>query len=159
MGSTFEIANSAPYNDHTRLLNIGTKTHAQVDTFVTTFYEAPHFTFDGGGAAIATGYKGSVIIPYNGTITGWTLLSVDSANTAGAIVIYIEKCTYANFPSSWTAIYASDPPTITATNTKGQNLNASTWTTTVSAGDIWRLRVYSCTSILTALLVVNITRS
>lgn len=123
-----------------------------------SFSEALHFTIPGGGSAITTGYKGSVVIPFNGTITGWTVLSVDPSNTAGAIVIYVQKASYANFASSWTDIYGATPPTIAATSTKGQG-NASDWTTAVSTGDIFRFNVQSCSSLLTALLVINMTRT
>lgn len=123
-----------------------------------SFTESLHFTIPGGGSVITTGYKGSVTIPFNGVITGWTVLSVDPSNTAGAIVIYVQKASYANFPSTFTDIYASDPPTIAATNTKGQG-SATGWTTAVSTGDIFRFNVHSCTSLLTALLVINMTRT
>jgi hypothetical protein len=113
------------------------------------------FIIDGAGVAITTGIKGDLEIPFACTITSWTLM----ADQSGSIVVDIWKDTYANFPPTATVkITASAPPTI-STATKGQSSSLGTWTTTVSAGDIMRFNVNSCTSITRATLSLKVTRT
>lgn len=111
-------------------------------------------TIDGLGAAITTGVKGYVEVPFDGTITGWTLL----ADQTGSIVIDVWKDTYANFPPTVAdTITGSEKPTISSSN-KGQDLSLSTWTTSVTAGDVLGFNVDSCTTITRATLVIRISR-
>ncbi len=95
------------------------------------------------GVDILTGTKGYAIIPYSGTITGWTLV----ANGAGELVIDLWKDTYANFPPTIAdTITGTEKPTLSAVS-KNQDTSLSTWTTSVTEGDIIAFRVESCTSI------------
>jgi hypothetical protein len=69
------------------------------------------FIIDGGGSVITTGVKGDLQIPFNCTITAWTLM----ADQSGSIVIAIWKDTLANYPpTSADSIVASAPPTLTS---------------------------------------------
>lgn len=112
-------------------------------------------TIDGGGSAITTGVKGYIVCPYAGTITGWTILG----DTTGSIVIDVWKDTYANFPPLVAdSIAGSEKPTISASN-KGQDNSLSTWTTTVSAGDIFAFNVDSAATLTRVNLLINITRT
>lgn len=109
------------------------------------------FIIDGGGAAITTGIKGDLEIPFAMTITGWTAL----ADQSGSIVVDIWKDTYANFPPTVAdTITASDKPTI-STATKGQDLAPTGWTTAVTAGDILRFNVDSITTCQRVTLAVR----
>lgn len=88
-------------------------------------------TVDGGGDTVTTGLKGFVTIPYDMTITGWQIIGDQS----GSIVFDI-----------WATSYASAPPTNSNTITGGNEPSASasqkaqggvtSWTTTLTAGDI-----------------------
>lgn len=62
------------------------------------FNEVISYTIGGGGSAIVAGEQGSLIVPYACVPVSWTLLAVDPAVTAGAIVIDIWASTYAGFP-------------------------------------------------------------
>ena len=108
---------------------------------------------DGGGATINTGLRGDIVIPFNCTITQWTLL----ANQSGSIVVDILKGTYANFPTVVT-ITGSAKPTITS-STKGQSSTLTGWTTSFVAGDILRLNVDSITSIQRVTLFLTLART
>ena len=112
-------------------------------------------TIDGGGSAITTGVKGYVEIPYDGTITGWNLF----ADQTGSIVIDVWKDTYANFPPTVAdTIAGSEKPTLSSVQ-KNQDLSLSTWTTSVSAGDIIAFNVDSASTVTRVTLSINITKS
>ena len=98
---------------------------------------------DGGDSAITTGVKADIEVPFNCTILQATAL----ANETGSIQVDIWKDTYANFPpTDADSITGSNPITISSSN-KSQDSTLSGWTTTISAGDILRFNVDSCSSI------------
>jgi len=97
------------------------------------------FTFDGAGAAISTGAKGFLEIPFDCVIIGIKLMSDVSTNT----VVDIWKDTYANFPpTDADSITASATPTLTAA-TKYSDTTLTGWTTTITAGDWIRFNIDS----------------
>lgn len=100
-------------------------------------------TIDGGGSAITTGLKGYIEVPYNGTIKGWTAL----ADVSGSAVVDVWKAAYANYPPTVSnTIAGSEKPTVSAA-IKGQDLALSTWSVTVTAGDIIAFSVDSASTI------------
>ncbi len=100
-------------------------------------------TIDGGGSAITTGIKGYVTVPYGMTITGWDILS----DASGSIVVDVWKDTYANYPPTVSdTIAGTEKPTL-STATKNQDASLSSWTTTVTAGDIIGFKVDSATTV------------
>jgi hypothetical protein len=106
---------------------------------------------DGGGSDITTGIKGDVVIPYDMTITSWTLLG----NQDGNIVISLWKSTYENFPPDLTgSITGSQKPTLGSSD-KAQSTSLSEWTTSITAGDIIRFSVDSCSGITRATLTIH----
>lgn len=113
---------------------------------------------DGGGAVIATGIIGDVYIPFDLTLTGYTLLG---ANSPGAIKIDIWKAPYASFPpTNADSICNGHEPTIAATATAAQDLDISDWSgEAVTAGSVLRFNVDSCTTLVRALLSLNFTRT
>lgn len=109
-------------------------------------------TVDGGGSAITTGVKGYVSIPFDCTITDWTLL----ADQSGSIVIDVWKDTYANFPPTVAdTICGADKPTISSAQ-KGQNAAVSAWSVAVQKGDVIGFKVDSCSTITRATLVLGV---
>lgn len=117
------------------------------------------FIADGGGAALTTGMKGYIEVPFNCTIEEATLL----ADTSGSIVVDIFKCTYAQFdagvthPVSADKITASSPPTISS-GTKYQDSTLSGWTRTITAGDILGININSVTSITRVTLSLEVSK-
>lgn len=112
-------------------------------------------TIDGGGSAITTGVKGYLEIPFDMTITGWTLMGDQS----GSIVIDVWKDTYANFPPlDADSIAGSELPTL-STAQKNQDLALSTWTTSVTAGDILGFNVDSATTVTRVTLTIRGTKT
>lgn len=110
------------------------------------------FVIDGNGSPITTGSKGIVQIPFNGEITGWTILS----DVSGSIVVDVKKAAYANYPTT-TSITSTDKPTITSAF-KGTNQTLTVWTTTVTSGDIFEFVVDSASTVTRALVTIFITR-
>ena len=110
---------------------------------------------DGGGDVITTGVKGFIEIPFSGTITGWTAL----ADQSGSIVVDVWKDTYANYPPTVAdTIAGSEKPTISAA-TKAQDLSLSSWTTSVTAGDIIGFNVDSATTVERVTIARRVTAS
>jgi len=113
------------------------------------------YVIDGGGTAITTGEKGHLEIPFDCTITGWTLV----ADQSGSIVIDVWNDIYANFPpDNGDTITSATPPTIT-TALKSQDSTLIGWTTAVSAGDILAFNVDSCTDIERITLSIRATKT
>ena len=113
------------------------------------------FIIDGGGAAIATGEKGHLEIPFAYTIEQVTML----ADQSGSIVVDIWKDNYANFPpTNDDSITASAVPTIT-TAQKSQDATLTGWTTAIAAGDILAFNVDSCTDIERVMISLKVTKS
>lgn len=111
------------------------------------------FVIDGGGSAIATGIKGDLEIPDDYTITRATLL----ADQSGSIVVDLWVDAYANYPPTVAdTITASAKPTISSA-TKSQDTTLTGWANSahLSAGDILRVNVDSCTSIIRCTLALR----
>jgi hypothetical protein len=104
---------------------------------------AINFIIDGGGAAITTGQKGHVEVPFAMTITGWTIL----ADQSGSIVVDVWKDTYANFPPAVAdTIAGTEKPTLSSAQ-KNQDLSLTTWTTAVAVGDVLAFNVDSAATV------------
>jgi len=154
----FTITNSAP--DQTVTISGGTG--------ITTGGTYPNFTLtntirngsfgitiDGGGSAITTGVKGYITIPYNCTITGWDIL----ADVSGSIVVDVWKDTYANFPPTVAdTIAGSEKPTLSSA-VKNQDNDLTTWTTSVSSGDIIAFNVDSASTLTRVNLTIKVTKT
>ena len=98
---------------------------------------------DNGTNVIPTGVNGNIIIPFDCTISQWTLL----ANESGSLVIDIWKDGFANYPpTDADSITASAPPTITSSD-KGQSSTLTGWSPDLLAGDVLRFNVDSVTTI------------
>lgn len=177
------LATPPSSQDHDNLLNNGgAGSHADISDFMASkgensglasinssgyveqlpanFYESIHYTISGGGSAITAGLKeGAIEIPFDCTITGWSLYSCDSLTTSGSIVLDLWLDSYANYPPAVadTLIPTGTKPTISS-STKGQSSSMSGWTTSLTKGKSLRINVDSCTSIKAAVLVLLLTR-
>lgn len=126
----------------------GTTTSNESAIGLSYVYDAIEFVIDGGGSAIAANVQMDLEIPFGFEITAWTVL----ADQSGSIVIDVWKDTYANYPPTVAdEMAASNHPTIT-TSTKGQDTSLTWTSTTVTANDIIRINVDSCTTIERATL-------
>ena len=107
------------------------------------------------GTEIADGAQAWVEIPWACTISRVTAL----ADQSGSIVVDLWVDSYANFPpTDDDSICDSTPPTIT-TATKSQDSTLTSWTTSLSAGDILCAYVESCTDIEQVTIAIKVTRT
>jgi hypothetical protein len=113
------------------------------------------FVIDGGGAPIATGVKGDLMIPFDCAIASATVL----ADQSGSIVIDIWKDTYANYPpTSGDSIAASAKPTLSG-GAASQDTTLTGWTTSISAGDTLRFNVDSASAVTRVTLILKVVKS
>lgn len=130
---------------------IALTSNAQIDVI--------EFVIDGAGSTLTTGLKGYLEVPFACTIVAATLL----ADQSGSVVVDIFKCTYSSFDASSThpvsgdKITSSSPPTI-STATKSQDTTLSSWTTSISAGDILAFNVNSITTITRVTVSLKVTK-
>lgn len=100
-----------------------------------------NFIIDGGGSVISVGEKGHIEVPFAMTITGWTIL----ADQTGSIVVDVKKVSYAGFPTT-SSIAGTEKPALSAAQ-KNQDLSLTSWTTSISAGDILAFEVESASTV------------
>jgi hypothetical protein len=118
--------------------------------------DALTYTFGNGTDEITTGAKRHVYVPFDCTITGWTLLSDDG--TTGSIVIDIWMVDYNDYmPTVSDSITASAKPTISS-SIKGQSSTLTGWTTVIPAGSVLRFNVDSCTDLTAVALILTVSR-
>ncbi len=111
-------------------------------------------TIDGNGSAITTGLKALVAVPFAGVITGWDIV----ADQSGSVVIDVWKTNYASAPPTVAnTIAGSEKPTLSGAQ-KNQDLSLSTWTTTVTAGDIIAFNVDSAATVQKVSLTLRIAK-
>ena len=127
------------------------------DNATNTLYEQAKkgsfgITVDGAGTALTIGNKGYLTIPYSGTITGWQLI----ADTSGSCVIDVWKAA-GTIPTLYNTIAGTEKPTLSSQQINS-DLSLTTWTTTVSAGDIICFNIDSATTITRVNLNIFITK-
>jgi hypothetical protein len=112
-------------------------------------------TVDGVTTVVQPGQTGFVVIPYSGTITGWSI----TANAVGSIQFDVWKDALPGvIPTLADSIVAAAFPTLTA----GQFITSTTltgWTTAFTAGDVFGFYVNSASTIKNATLTIRTTRS
>lgn len=129
--------------------------HAMPANPVSGLVHTINYVIDGGGAVIATGLKGDLVIDFACTITKWTLLG----DVSGSLVVDVWRDSYANYPPViGDVITASAKPTISS-STKGQSSTLTGWTTAIAAGDVLRFNVNSASTITRATLALTVTRT
>ena len=109
------------------------------------------FTIDANGNnSISKGVKGSVIVPFNCTITSWTILS----DVSGSISIDVWSDAYGSYPpTSGDTITGGEKITLT-NQQKNQDLNLTSWTTSLSLGNVLTFYVESNSTLLKKVYVM-----
>lgn len=114
-----------------------------------------NIVIDGGSAAITTGVKCDVEIPFNCTISQVTILA-DQAATA-VVDLWVEH--YADFPpTDADSITSATPPTITAA-VRSQDTTLTDWIVALDAGQILRANVDSNDVAKRITISLKVTRS
>ncbi|MFA6524618.1 MAG: hypothetical protein WC264_03935 [Candidatus Paceibacterota bacterium] len=104
-------------------------------------------TLDGQGGVVSTGSKGYITIPYNGTITNWSVTN----DVSGSIQFDIKR-------SGTTIIGAGNKP-LTSGAISGTAVVASWTSTAVTAGDIIEFVCDSASTVTRSTLVVYVTKT
>jgi hypothetical protein len=101
------------------------------------------FMVDGASIVPTLGTKGYISVPYNCTITGWTIL----ANGVGSCEFDVKYSTLANFPSTSSIVNGANPQLISAQSGEG---SVSAWTvTSLNATDVIEIDLLSCSGAIT----------
>lgn len=108
------------------------------------------FTVGSGSAVPATGVAGYVVVPFSGTIDRWDIVS----DVSGSIVLDVWKRAGA-IPTVSHTIAGSEKPTLSAAQL-ASDTSLSTWTTAVSAGDVFGVNIDSVSTIKQAILTIRI---
>lgn len=115
---------------------------------VSNFPAAIGFIIDGFGSNITTGYKGSIIVPFDCTLQSVTLLG---SSAAANFQVDIWKSSYtaytgsATSPSAANSITGGSPPEITSSY-KYTNSTLTSWVSSFGEGDILSFNVISASS-------------
>lgn len=103
----------------------------------------PEVFFDGGGGFVQAGSFVDIEVPYDCTIQSSTILS--ESGVTGSVVLDVLTCP--SLPGSpTTSIVGSTPPTISSSY-YSQDTSLSGWNTTLSEGNVMRVRVVSCSGL------------
>lgn len=100
---------------------------------------------DGGGSAITTGSKGTKYIPWDCTITGWDIRS----DISGDCVFNVKR--------SGVSIAGSEKPTLSSASSNS-DMALSTWTTSLSAGDVIEFVVDSAATLTRATVTILVNK-
>lgn len=103
-------------------------------------------TVDGAGNALTTGIKGFRYIEQDCVITGWDVRS----DVTGSIIFDVKR--------NGVSIAGTEKPTI-STASSGQDTTLTTWTTSLSTGDIIEFTIDSVATITRATLTILITKT
>jgi hypothetical protein len=130
---------------------------AQASTLLPTSYSVGSFgvTVDGVTAVIQVGTVGYVVMPYAGTITGWSI----TANVSGNIQFDVWKASGAIPTVANTIISnAAFKPKLTSSNF-ATSTTLTSWTTGFLAGDVFGFYVDSASTIKNATLTIRTTKT
>lgn len=108
---------------------------------------------NGGGFAPLTGIIGYTVIPYSGTITGWSIVS----DVVGSCVIDVWKAA-GTVPTVANTIAGTEKPTLSSQQLNSDN-SLSTWTTAVTAGDVIGFNLDSAATLTSINLIITILKS
>ena len=136
MGTQIEIASTS---------GGGATTNVKTSTF--------GCSVNGGGFAPLTGIIGYTVIPYSGTITGWSIVS----DVVGSCVIDVWKAAGV-VPTAVDTITGTEKPTLSSQQLNSDNA-LSTWTTAVTAGDVIGFNLDSAATLTSINLIITILKS
>lgn len=110
-------------------------------------------TIGDGVNVLTTGTKGYVSIDYAATITGWTIVALQS----GSCVVDVWKAAAA-IPTNANTITGSEKPTLSSQQ-RAQDASLSSWTTAVSANDVFGFEIESATTCTQVTVTIKMTKT
>lgn len=100
---------------------------------------------DGGGSAVTTGSKGVRYIPWDCTITGWSIIG----DVSGSVVVDVKR--------TGTSLAGSEKPTLSSASSNS-DLALSTWTTSLVTGDVVEFVVDSASTVTRITLTILVSK-
>ena len=115
------------------------------------------FTIGDGIATIVVGTKGYTgSIPFDATIKSWRLFETSASPLSGSIVIDIWKDSTGNYPPTVAdRIAGTEKPTLSS-QTNNADVSLSTWTTSISSGDVIGFYVESNSGCKKVILTIEV---
>jgi hypothetical protein len=110
-------------------------------------------TFDGQGSTPTVGSKGYLVCPYNGTIDQWHIV----ADASGSTVVDVWKAA-GSIPTVANTIAGAEKPTLSAQQLASDTA-LGTWTTAVTAGDVFGFNLDSVSTCTRVTVEVRISES
>jgi hypothetical protein len=136
------------YNPENITEDFGLITYPWYDALKTKYINV---TFDGGGSAITTGLQAEVQIPYGGTVSSWDIFSTA---TGSCVIDVLRSADFSSYPT-FTSIAGTEKPTL-ATQSKNQDINLTSWSAGLTAGNILRFNVDSASTVEKVYLTIKI---
>jgi hypothetical protein len=126
----------------------------------TTLTQIIGIAVDGSGGTVTTGLKGYMRVPFDCTITGWTVIALTATPTQ-AIQFDIWRASGALPTSAGDSLIDTGAggvkPRLTASQQLANSANVNNWDTALAAGDYLAFRVDSSVLVSWAVLQINIT--
>lgn len=110
-------------------------------------------TFDGQGSTPTVGTVGYAVVPFTGTIDQWYIVS----DSSGSAVVDVWKAA-GSIPINANSIAGSEKPTLSAAQL-ASDTTLSSWTTAVTAGDVFGFELESVTTCTRITVEVRISES
>lgn len=125
-------------------------TDANAGLFTATQSGCLGITIDGGGSVITTGLKGFLVVPYDCEVDCWSVV----ADQSGDIEVDVWRGASFSIPTVADTITGSEKPTLTSEQVN-TDLDLTTWTTSLSFGDILAFNVDSVSTITRATIQIK----
>jgi hypothetical protein len=111
-------------------------------------------TVDGGQSTPTSGNKGYLKVPYNCTITGWTLI----ADQIGSVTFDIKTASSLAGIGATSSIIGSTPPTLVSAQA-ADNTALTGWTTTLTTGMLLEFDVTSISTLFRVTLELTVRKT
>lgn len=115
------------------------------------------YIIDNGGAAITTGSKGYLQVPFDCKVLGWTII----ADQSGSAVVDIKSVSVSSWPATsltTASIAGSDKPTLSSKKA-ARSFALTGWTTAVTEGDVWEFYVDSASTVTRLYIAMQVART
>lgn len=111
-------------------------------------------TFDGQLSVININTTAILTIPYNCTITGWTLLEISNTPITSTCVLAVSKVIYSSYYGTPSIVSGLTPSLTSAVKNQATGLSIS-----ATAGDVFIISITSLTSAQKLLINLNLTKT
>ena len=111
-------------------------------------------TFDGQLSVININTTAILTIPYNCTITGWTLLEISNTPITSTCVLAVSKVIYSSYYGTPSIVAGLTPSLTSAVKNQATGLSIS-----ATAGDVFIVSITSLTSAQKLLINLNLTKT